>query len=277
MVYNSQHSFVKFKAIGEFKELSLNSMHKKLKNFHKKFNDLKNVTPQTKANKDKKVLENAGDLYNELYYIYKEKYNEEKNSLNRKNKKNFDYTKLRLTNDYQYESENEEEQQTSKKFNKKEPPIKPTKTDVNELNELIVKEETDIDRELFKNYFKFQMPTAMLKTLYNLNDRKKNNLLVNTIKSELSNLKNEIKKMSEDETENEEPHKIVDIVERILDFNRQKQEGKGLKILTPNQMLSRLPVSLAQLKAGNTSEKLKNEIRQMLYSLCRSKKLTKQI
>ena len=54
-------------------------------------------------------------------------------------------------------------------------------------------------------------------------------------------------------------------------------EGKGLKILTPNQMLSRLPISLAQLKAGNNSEKLKNEIRQLLHSLYRSKKLTKQL
>ena len=54
-------------------------------------------------------------------------------------------------------------------------------------------------------------------------------------------------------------------------------EGKGLKILTPNQMLSRLPITLAQLKAGNNSEKLKNEIRQLLYSLYRSKKLTKQL
>ena len=52
---------------------------------------------------------------------------------------------------------------------------------------------------------------------------------------------------------------------------------EGLKILTPNQMLSRLPISLAQLKAGNNSEKLKNEIRQLLYSLYRSKKLTKQL
>ena len=58
---------------------------------------------------------------------------------------------------------------------------------------------------------------------------------------------------------------------------RRNQQGKGLKISTPNQMLSRLPISLAQLKAGNNSEKLKNEIRQLLYSLYRSKKLTKQI
>ena len=47
----------------------------------------------------------------------------------------------------------------------------------------------------------------------------------------------------------------------------------GLEILTPNQMLSRLPISLAQLKAENNSEKLKNEIRQILYSLYRSKNL----
>ena len=105
------------------------------------------------------------------------------------------------------------------------------------------------------------MSTVMLKTLYNLNDKKKNNVLVNTIKSGLSDLKNEIKKMSKDEIKNEKPYKIVDIVERILDFNRQKQEGQGLKILTPNQMLSRLTISLAQLKAGNNYEKLKNEIR----------------
>ena len=54
---------------------------------------------------------------------------------------------------------------------------------------------------------------------------------------------------------------------------RRNQQGKGLKILTPNQMLSRLSISLAQLKGGNNSEKLKNEIRQLLYSLYRSKNL----
>ena len=83
--------------------------------------------------------------------------------------------------------------------------------------------------------------------------------------------------MSEDEKKIEQPAKILKIVEEILEFNEQNQSGKGLKILTPNQMLSRLPITLAQLKAGNNSEKLKNEIRQILYSLYRSKKLTKQL
>ena len=72
--------------------------------------------------------------------------------------------------------------------------------------------------------------------------------------------------------------KIINIVERILYFNQlEQQKGEGLKILTPNQMLSRLPITLAQLNAGNNSEKLKNEIRQLLYSLYRSKKLAKQL
>ena len=74
----------------------------------------------------------------------------------------------------------------------------------------------------------------------------------------------------------EQPDKILKIVENILEFSRQQQR-QGLKILTPNQMLSRLPIFLAQLNAGNNSEKLKNEIRQLLYSLYRSKKLTKQL
>ena len=80
--------------------------------------------------------------------------------------------------------------------------------------------------------------------------------------------------MSENEIKIEKPYQIMDIVEKILEFNRQKQ-GEGLKILTPSQMLNRLPITLAQLKAGNNSEKLKSEIRQLLYSLYRSKKLNK--
>ena len=85
-----------------------------------------------------------------------------------------------------------------------------------------------------------------------------------------------IKRLSEDKkTITEENEKIINIVERILYFNQLEQQGLGLKILTQNQMLNRLPISLAQLKAGNISEKLKNEIRQLLYSLYRSKKTYK--
>ena len=58
---------------------------------------------------------------------------------------------------------------------------------------------------------------------------------------------------------------------------RRNQKGGGLKILTPDQMLSRLPIPLAQLKAENKSEKLKNEIRELLHSVYRSNELTKTI
>ena len=69
----------------------------------------------------------------------------------------------------------------------------------------------------------------------------------------------------------------MDIVEKVLEFNDLNQRGQGLKRLTQDQMLSRLPICLAQLKAGNSSQKSRNEIRQLLYSLYRSKRLTKTI
>ena len=56
----------------------------------------------------------------------------------------------------------------------------------------------------------------------------------------------------------------------------KEQEGTGLKILTPNQMLKRLPIALAQIKACNNSESLLNEIRQIVYSLYRSKEIIKK-
>ena len=63
--------------------------------------------------------------------------------------------------------------------------------------------------------------------------------------------------------------------------SQESQEETGanemLKILTPNQMLKRLPIALAQVKAGNNSESLLNEIRQIVYSLYRSKEITKKV
>ena len=91
--------------------------------------------------------------------------------------------------------------------------------------------------------------------------------------SGIRDLKDEIEEMSEDE----KTDKIIKLVEEILKFNEQQQSGQGLKILRPNQMLSKLPITLAQLKAGNNSEKLKNKIRQLLYSLYCSKNVTKQV
>ena len=130
---------------------------------------------------------------------------------------------------------------------------------------------------MFKKHVNFVVPNALVKKLYETKNKNKKDKLVNIIKNGLSDLKDEIKEMSEDEIKTEKPGKILEIVEEIIEFNEQNQSGIGLKILTPNQMFSRLPITLARLKAGNNSEKLKNEIRQLLYSLYRSKKLTKQL
>ena len=73
----------------------------------------------------------------------------------------------------------------------------------------------------------------------------------------------------------EENETIADIVGRILELNNQNQLGEGLKILTLDQMLSRLPITVAQLEAGNNPQKLIKGIRQLLHSLHRLKKLLK--
>ena len=94
--------------------------HKKLSEFEKKITRFKNVNPQAKANEDlkPKVSDNAGDIFNEMYYIYKEKYEEEKDGFNDKDRKKCDYAKLILTDDYEYESE-KEEKKTYEKPDKK--------------------------------------------------------------------------------------------------------------------------------------------------------------
>ena len=97
-----------------------------------------------------------------------------------------------------------------------------------ELSELITKEEVGINKELFQKNFNFQMPTAMLKSIFRAKDKKKSDDLVKLIKSELKDLKEETEDMSENEIKTEEPNKLVDIVERILEFNRQEEKWQGL-------------------------------------------------
>ena len=70
---------------------------------------------------------------------------------------------------------------------------------------------------------------------------------------------------------------LIEYTERVSETkSRVKQEGTGLKILTPKQMLQRLLIALAQIKAGNNSKSLLNDIRQIVYSLYQSKKLPKK-
>ena len=68
----------------------------------------------------------------------------------------------------------------------------------------------------------------------------------------------------------------IDIVEKILEFKNQKK-GAGLKMLTPKQMLLRLSIARAQVKAGNDSENSLNEIRQIVNPLYQSKEINKKV
>ena len=103
MNYNTNHSFVKLKNIDDFNLM---------KEHHKKFNSLNNLKPRTIDNKNKrlKVLIHAGYIYDELYYIYKNKYKREIDRLSVENKGKLDYKQLKL-DDHQYSSEEEQEEQ----------------------------------------------------------------------------------------------------------------------------------------------------------------------
>ena len=125
-----------------------------------------------------------------------------KNSLDTENRKKFDYKKLRLADDYEYPSEEEEEKAI---------------TDLNAFKEWIIKKEANINSELFRQYFNYQTPSALFNDLHNLKDNLlKNNVLVHVIESGLIDLEKKIKEMSNEEIKIEKPDKIVEIVREIL-------------------------------------------------------------
>ena len=169
------------------------------------------------------------------------------------------------------------EKEKTRRKAKKPKKNKKKESEENKFFKYIENKSKGISYDLFRKYLNFETPTQLTKNLFEIKDKKKNNDFVEEIKSRWRKLKDEIEEMSKDEKEIENPDKIIHIVKEMFNFNKQNQEGKGLNILTPNQMLNRLPIILAQLKTGNNLEKLKNEIRQLLYSFYRSKNMTKQV
>ena len=144
-----------------------------------------------------------------------------------KDKKKLDYKQLKIIGDYWYSSDKEQEEKEEQKEEDKK--------------SFDLKENIDAhaNEEIFQKYYSIKY-----KVLRTLNDKGKNSNLVNMFNSGLKDLKEEIKKMTKKEIENQRPDEIVHIVEMILDFNKQnRQKGQGLKILTPNQMLRRLPIT----------------------------------
>ena len=117
LMYNTKYSFVKLKNIDDIKKLPLDLMYNLMKEHHKKFNDLINLRPRSRENKDKRfeAIVHAGNIYNKLYNIYRSKYNKKIDSLSAKNKKKLDYKHLKISGDYLYSSDEEQEEQEEQK------------------------------------------------------------------------------------------------------------------------------------------------------------------
>ena len=111
---------------------------------------------------------------------------------------------------------------------------------------------------MFREYLEYLSPNDMCKNLNKTTDSEQNKTQVNTMKSRLANLVEAFKSNpTSDAKIITTRNNMLDIAKLILEFNQLNQSGQGLKILTPNQILSRLAISLDQLKAGNNTEKLK--------------------
>ena len=117
------------------------------------------------------------------------------------------------------------------------------------------------------HYFKLILGIKMVKDLFQAN-QSRNEKMESWVNNLLSDFKNDEKiKLIKN------PNKIIGIVEKILDLNQEKR--RGIKILTPMQMLQTLPVALAKVKAGNESENLLNEIYQIIQSWCWAEEISK--
>ena len=115
---------------------------------------------------------------------------------------------------------------------------------------------------LLTKIFIYEKPDEMLQTLHRLETFDSYDPVTTFIEDNFIDIGDELRAMSEGNEKNKGTS-ILNIVNKILNFalKERKQAGHGLNILTTNQMLRSLPISLAQLKAVNNSEKLKNEIR----------------
>ena len=120
-----------------------------------------------------------------------------------------------------------------------------------------------IDPELFREYFEYlclKWQSDMYKNSNKTIGSEENKAQVNEIKDRSANLMEAFKNSPTSNAKRiRNRNHMLENAERILEFNQLNPSGPGLKILTPNQMPFRLPISLAQLNAGNNSEKLKNQ------------------
>ena len=151
----------------------------------------------------------------------------------------------------------------------------------------------DFYKDILINFNDFKCPLHIFKSIYN------GYKTLEDIEHEQEKFREEIGyiKQGNPKRRPEEQQKTIDNVEKLYNvrqeivkmfndyaknmskniYESKQQKGTGLKILTPNQMLKSLPIALAQIKAGNNSKSLLNEIRQIVYALYPSKEITKKV
>ena len=129
------------------------------------------------------------------------------------------------------------------------------KNTVNEFNKLIVESDKSENKDLIKKHFWLQSLIDIQKQLYEIKNAEENKKLVQLIESRLNDLEEESKNVLKWKR-SEQSDEMVEVVEKILEFNNQNWEGQGLKISTQDQILIRLPISLAQLQQEITQKNL---------------------
>ena len=148
------------------------------------------------------------------------------------------------------EQEEQEEQEEQKQESKE-----------NKFFKYIENESKDVSYIWFNHFLNFVKPSDLAKKIFEIKDKKKNNDFVEEIKNRWSKLKDKIEDMSKDEKKNKGLDKILKIVKDILilNFNKQNQEGKGLKILTTNQLLKKVYIIIMETIFMNTEKSKTNE------------------
>ena len=164
------YRFVKLKNIDDIKKLPLNLIFNLIKEHYKKLNSLINLKQRTIDNKNKRleVIIHAGNIYNELYNIYKSKYNKKIDSLSAKNKKKLDYKQLKISGDYRYSSNEEQEEQQEQ-----EKQVKKLFDPEEDIEWMINKEDAHVNKEIFKKCFQLESPSLRYEVLHKTNDKEK--------------------------------------------------------------------------------------------------------
>ena len=135
---------------------------------------------------------------------------------------------------------------------------------------------TELHDRLYPSGTGKRMNSSTKKTLEDLYSNAKNLYIIREdIINEMSNTDDEKLDIATG-GDDDRRKSVIEAISRLAD-KEEPEEGHGLKIMTPNQLITRLPILLAQKQSGNNSQKLNNEIRQINYSLYRSKNLSKTV